>query len=52
MRPLDIKSCIFIDFNKKILKRIKNLVGDHVKISNYKNIYAKGYVTNWSEEVL
>ena len=52
MKPLNIKPCIFIDFNKKILRRIKNLVGDHVKISNYKNIYAKGYVTNWSEEVL
>ena len=25
-------------------------VGDHVSISKYKNIYAKGYVPNWSEE--
>ena len=26
-------------------------VGDHVRISNYKNIFAKGFVPNWSEEV-
>ena len=26
-------------------------VGDHVKISKYKNIFAKGYTSNWSEEL-
>ena len=26
-------------------------VDDHVKISKYKNIFAKGYVPNWLEEV-
>ena len=26
-------------------------VGDHVKISKYKNIFAKGYTPNWSEEI-
>ena len=26
-------------------------VGDHVRISKYKNIFAKGYMPNWSEEV-
>ena len=26
-------------------------VGDHVRISKYKNIFAKGYSPNWSEEV-
>ena len=26
-------------------------VGDHVRISKYKNISAKGYTPNWSEEV-
>ena len=25
-------------------------VGDHVRISKYKNIFAKGYAPNWSEE--
>ena len=27
-------------------------VGDNVRRSNYKNIFAKGYTLNWSEEVL
>ena len=26
-------------------------VGDRVRISKYKNIFAKGYMPNWSEEV-
>ena len=26
-------------------------VGDHVRISKYKNTFAKGYTPNWSEEV-
>ena len=26
-------------------------VGDHVRISKYKNIFAKGYTPNWTEEV-
>ena len=26
-------------------------VGDHVRISKYKNIFAKGYTPDWSEEV-
>ena len=26
-------------------------VGDHVRISKYKNIFSKGYTPNWSEEI-
>ena len=26
-------------------------ISDHVRISQYKNIFAKGYTPNWSEEV-
>ena len=39
---------------KILLKKILNLklVTDHVRISKYKNIFAKGYARNWSEEVL
>ena len=36
------------DFNKE---DSKFKVGDHVRISKYKNIFAKGYAPNWSEEV-
>ena len=30
---------------------IKFKVSDHVRISKYKNIFAKRYTPNWSEEV-
>ena len=32
-------------------KDLKFRVGDHVRISKYKNIFVKGYTPNWSEEV-
>ena len=32
-------------------KDTKLKVGDHVRTSKYKNIFAKGYAPNWSEEV-
>ena len=28
----------------------KSQVGDHVTVSKYKNVFAKGYTPNWSEE--
>ena len=53
MQPVDVKSSMYIDFNKKNIKEgIKFKVGDHVRILKYKNIFAKGYVPNWSEDVL
>ena len=38
---------------KKLIinKDIKFKVGDRVRISKYKNIFAKGYIPYWSEEV-
>ena len=33
-----------------IKKDPKFKVDDHVRISKYKNIFAKGYAPNWSEE--
>ena len=35
----------------QIKKTPKFKVGDNVRISKYKNIFAKGYTPNWSEEV-
>ena len=29
----------------------KFIVGDHVRISSYKDFFGKGYTPNWSEEV-
>ena len=34
-----------------IKKNLKLKVGDHVRILKYKNIFAKGYTPNWSEEI-
>ena len=43
---------MYIDLHKKNNKGDRKFkVGDHVRISKYKNISAKGYVPNWSEEV-
>ena len=42
---------ILILKNKLIINNPKFKVGDHVRISKYKNIFAKGYMPNWSEEI-
>ena len=34
-----------------MIKILKFKVGDHVRISKYKNIFTKGYMPNWSEEI-
>ena len=40
------------DFKKEVNdKDPKFKVADYVRISTYENIFAKGYVPNWSEEV-
>ena len=52
MKPIDVKDNTYIDFGKKVNDNDpKFKVGDHVGISKYKNIFAKGYSPNWSEEV-
>ena len=51
MKPVDVKDNTYIDFGKEINdKDSKFKIDDHVRISKYKNIFAKGYITNWSEE--
>ena len=52
MKPADAEDNTYIGFKKEINdKDPKFKVGDHVRISKYKNIFAKGYTPNWSEEV-
>ena len=52
MKPADGKGNTYIDFKKESNdKNPKFKVGDHVRISKYKNIFAKGYMPNWSEEI-
>ena len=55
MKPVDVKEKTCIDSMELLHSNDKDpkfKVGDHVKISKYKNIFAKGYTPNWSEEVL
>ena len=53
MKAVDVTSSTYIDFNKENSKEYpKCNVGDHVRILNYKSIFAKGYFLNLSEEVL
>ena len=52
MKPIDVKDNTCINTGKEINdKDPKFKVSDHVRISKYKNIFAKGYTRNWSEEV-
>ena len=52
MKPVDVKSSPFIDFNEEKNKKEPEFeVGDHVRISRYQNIFAKCYIPNWSEEI-
>ena len=47
MKPVDVKDNTYIDSGKKVNDKNPNFkVGDHVRISKYKNIFAKGYTPN------
>ena len=53
MKPVYVKDNTYIDFKKEVNnKDPKFKTGDHVRISKYKNIFAKGYMPNWSKEVI
>ena len=49
MKPIDVKDNTHIDLDREVNDNDpKFKVGDHVRISKYKNIFAKGYTPNWS----
>ena len=52
MKPIDVKDNnkrVYIDEHNE--KDSKFKVGDRVRISKFKNIFAKGYTPNWSKEI-
>ena len=52
MKPIDVgdnNKRVYIDEYNEKDSRCK--VGDRVRISRYKNIFAKGYTPNWSKEI-
>ena len=53
MKPVDVKSSKYIESSKEINDEDpKFKIGDLVKISKYKYVFAKGFVPNWSEDIL
>ena len=52
MNPIVVKDNAYINIKKEVdEKDPKFKVGDHVRISKYKIIFAKGYNPSWSEEI-
>ena len=52
MKLTDVTSDSYAEYNEDSNEKdLKFKVGEHVRISKYKNIFAKGYTQNWSEEV-
>ena len=53
MKPIDVRDNnnkrVHIDDHNEKCSRFK--VGDRVRISKFKNIFAKGYTPNWSKEI-
>ena len=52
MKPIDVgdnNKRVYIDEHNEKYSRFK--VGDRVRISKFKNIFAKGYASNWSSEI-
>ena len=52
VKPVNVKDNAYIDFNKEVHDKDPKLkISDWLRISKYKNIFARGYTPNWSEEV-
>ena len=51
MRPIDVKNNKRVYIDKHNEKYSKFKVDDTVRISRYKNIFAKVYAPNWSSEI-
>ena len=52
MKPIDIKSDSYVEYNVDSNEKDPKIkVRDHVRISKYNNIFAKGYTPNWPKEI-
>ena len=53
MKPIDVKDNTYINTDKDTNDNDpKFKVGDRVRISKYKNIFAKGYTPNWLKKYM
>ena len=51
MKPADVKPGFYAEYSvDSNAKNVEFKIGDQVRISKYKNFFAKGYAPNWSEE--
>ena len=52
MKPVAVKPITYTDSSKEVNEKDPEFkVGNTVRISEYKNVFSKGYVPNWSDEV-
>ena len=52
IKHIDLTDNSYAEYDRNFNKKDpKFKVGDHVRISKYKSIFAKGYAPNWSEKV-
>ena len=52
MKPIDVKDKTYVNIDKEVNDNDPKFeVGDHVRISKCKNVFAKGHTPNWSEVV-
>ena len=52
IKPIDVTGDSYADYNEDFNKKYPKFnISDHLRISTYKNVFAKGYAPNWSEEV-
>ena len=53
MKSIDVKADSYAEYNvDSNEKDPKFQIGNHLRISKYKNIFAEGYAPNWSEIVV
>ena len=53
MKSVHVKFDSYAEYNEYSNKKCpKFKIGDHVRISKYKNIFAEGFTPSWSEKVL
>ena len=53
MKPADVGDNSFAEYDEKSNEKDpKFKVVKHVRISKFKNVFAKGYIPNWSKKIL
>ena len=52
IKPVDVGDDSFAEYYEESDEKYpKFKIGDHVRISKFKNVFAKVYTRNWSEEI-